>query len=50
MLEKRTQNVFLAHKLPSLKNKYSSLIGTSGIGEAMVDFIEWFHSSDFGKR
>ncbi|PFX16223.1 Midasin [Stylophora pistillata] len=24
--------------------------GTSGIGEAIVDFMEWFHSSDFGKR
>ena len=32
------------------KDKYSSVIGTSGIGEAMVDFIEWFHSSAFGKR
>ena len=50
VLEKQTQNVFLACKLPSLRKSILLLLGTSGIGEAMVDFIEWFHSSDFGKR
>ena len=53
MLEKQTQNVFLEKcslQVAIFKDKYSSVIGTSGIGEAMVDFIEWFHSSDFGKR
>ena len=24
--------------------------GTSGIGDAILDFIEWFHSKDFGKK
>ena len=23
---------------------------SSGVGEAILDFIEWFHSTDFGKR
>lgn len=41
---------FPSMQVAIFKDKYSSVIGTSGIGEAMVDFIEWFHSSDFGKR
>ena len=29
---------------------YVFLTGSSGVGEAILDFIEWFHSTDFGKR
>ncbi|XP_032235337.2 midasin-like isoform X2 [Nematostella vectensis] len=28
----------------------TSSTGSSGFGEAMMDFIEWFHAADFGKR
>lgn len=29
---------------------YDLHTGTSGIGDAILDFIEWFHSKDFGKK
>ena len=29
---------------------YVFLTESSGVGEAILDFIEWFHSTDFGKR
>ena len=40
----------LLENLGETKKRFDLHSGTSGIGEAILDFIEWFHSKEFGKK